>query len=1006
MKTHSLVRAIRSVLVTATSLLVWPLSSGHAQETGGNDEAIRLDRVEVTGSRIRRVDVETSQPIFELDREDILAQGVTSIGDVIQNLTSHGSAQNSNVNNGGDGENQVDLRNLGPGRTLVLVNGRRWVGGTGLGGAVDLNSIPTAAVDRIEVLKDGASVIYGSDAIAGVVNVILRDEFDGAEANAYYGGYEQGDGAREAYDFTVGTATDRYSVMFGIGYVDEKPVFAGDREISREPIFGTGNTFGSSSTPFGSFLLCEGTVVAGECNGDLVDPDGTPFAPFTYNPGQSGADWRSIVFPNDLYNFAPENYLRTPQERASLFTSGRLNINDRVRFKAAATYNNRKSEQLLASTPVLLGAATGSPLARSIYIHEDSFYNPFDRPVGFINRRATETGGRSFNQDVDTMVVHGAFEGDFRLGDRLFDWEIGYLRGENKRDDQTFGQFSLPALRDALGPSFQDGPNGPILCGTPDDPATPNVNERTVIDGCVPVNLLGAIGVITPEMLDYISVVAHDRYGYEQTNFYGNFSGDLLDLPAGPLAVAAGLEHREEFGFDEPDALINSSSTTGNPRVGTRGGYDLQEAFVELSIPLLADVPFARQLDLSLATRTSDYSNFGSTLNSKIGVRWKPIDDLILRGNYTEGFRAPSVAELFAGTTEFFFDNLIDPCVSGTYAALGLAAQARCRAQGAPDGGFLPLPGAITRTLFGGNTRLEPEPSTTKTLGYLYSPEWAEGLNIAMDWWRIEFENTITNFQVQEIIDLCIVDGIESFCDLFTRRSDGVIDVLDARNLNIGGTLAEGYDMTVNYGISTADWGSVNLTWDTAYLARKESDIDGDGNRGENQLELPALGEPLFNNEGGNHAGVYTQSENNWRLRSNLSTRWESGAFGTVWNIRYYSRQEEDCQLLVDFGFEDLCTDPNRIVGIPTDLNGNGAWDGEGIDAIVPTPAAQNRLGSTTYHDFSVYWNAPWGSRITIGVNNALDRMAPRSVTAFANSFDPQYQIPGRFYYARYAHRF
>ncbi|MEG3792726.1 TonB-dependent receptor plug domain-containing protein, partial [Lysobacter sp. CCNWLW3] len=181
----------------------------------------------VTGSRIKRADIETSQPIFSLSREDITAQGLTSVGDVIQNITANGSTLNSTFNNGGNGETRVSLRNLGSNRTLVLVNGKRWVGGTGLGGAVDLNTIPTAAVERIEVLKDGASTIYGSDAIAGVVNVILRQNFEGAEANAYIGAFDKGDGERQAYDFTIGTTSDRFSAMLGFGYVKEEPVMAG-----------------------------------------------------------------------------------------------------------------------------------------------------------------------------------------------------------------------------------------------------------------------------------------------------------------------------------------------------------------------------------------------------------------------------------------------------------------------------------------------------------------------------------------------------------------------------------------------------------------------------------------------------------------------------------------------------------------------------------------------------------------------------------------------------------
>lgn len=225
---------LRDAVVLALVVSVGGPGTAIAQETG----ATNLDKIEVTGSRIKRADVETSQPVFSMSRQQIESQGLTSIGDVIQNIATNGSALNTNVNNGGNGETRVNLRNLGSNRTLVLVNGRRWVGGTGLGGAVDLNTIPTAAVERIEVLKDGASTIYGSDAIAGVVNIILRQNFDGAEANAYFGQYDKGDGSRESYDFTIGSTGDRWHATLGVGYVKEEAVWAGNREISSVPVFG------------------------------------------------------------------------------------------------------------------------------------------------------------------------------------------------------------------------------------------------------------------------------------------------------------------------------------------------------------------------------------------------------------------------------------------------------------------------------------------------------------------------------------------------------------------------------------------------------------------------------------------------------------------------------------------------------------------------------------------------------------------------------------------------
>ena len=296
-----------------------------------SSEPTTLDRIQVTGSRIKRVETETAQPVFTLNREEIKAQGLTSIGDVIQNLAANGSTLNSTFNNGGNGETRVSLRNLGSARTLVLVNGRRWVGGTGLGGAVDLNTIPTAAVERIEVLKAGASSIYGSDAISGVVNIILRNDYKGAEANVTLGQFSQGDGQKQSYDMTIGTTDERFSAMFGAGYVKEDPVMAGDRELSATPYFLTGSLLGSSTTPYGRFGLCTGTVnpVSGKCSVAETRPNGTG-GQFTYDPGKSGTNWRNFSAANDLYNFAPDNYLVTPQERKSIFGRATLNLTDNV----------------------------------------------------------------------------------------------------------------------------------------------------------------------------------------------------------------------------------------------------------------------------------------------------------------------------------------------------------------------------------------------------------------------------------------------------------------------------------------------------------------------------------------------------------------------------------------------------------------------------------------------------------------------------------------------------
>jgi iron complex outermembrane recepter protein len=956
---HPLARGLKLAIASTLFASAMPAFAQDAAPAPQEKEATTLDRIEVTGSRIKRTDIETSQPVFSLSRDDIQAQGLTSVGDVIQNITANGSTLNTTMNNGGNGETRVSLRNLGSNRTLVLVNGRRWIGGTGLGGAVDLNTIPTAAVERIEVLKDGASSIYGSDAIAGVVNVILRQNFDGAEANAYFGQYDKGDGTRQSYDFTVGSAGDRWSAMLGIGYVKEEPVWAGDREISSEPVFGTGSAFGSTTSPDGRFALCSGVFTPGACSVGQTRPDGSA-GQFSYNPGQTPEDWRVWgTGPNDVYNFAPDNYLLTPQERRSLFANGSLDITDTLRFKVTTTYNERVSEQLLAAMPIVLGTGPGANTqSRAVSISADSIYNPFGQTVSRIQRRAVETGGRSFNQDVSTFAFDGAFEGTFDVGDRPLDWEAGFFWGRNQSNNVTNGLFNVLALKSGLGPSMLDAGGNPVCVTTPGD-------LSTVIAGCVPINLLGGVGSLTPEMLEYATFVAHDQFEYKQKTYYANIGGELFDIgDAGAFAFSFGLEHRTESGFDSPDALINSGNTTGNARTATEGGYSVDEAYLELAIPLLKDLPFARLLDLSIATRYSDYSNFGDTLNSKFGFRWKPIDDLMVRGNWAEGFRAPSISELFAGLGDSF-PTIADPCNLASFGSLDPAAQQRCIAQGVPNGGYDQGNPQI-RINVGGNPNLLPETSTSKTLGLVYSPSWLEGFDVSLDWWQIEMQDTITVATGQTIVDGCVRDNRPEFCQLFTRNPGGSLN-LTSGPVNQGELLVEGYDMTVGYRLPETAWGKFSFTWDTTYLAKSEG-----------TAALTAIGE-------------YTQSNDGWRIRSNLATRWEMGDWGATWNVRYYDDQDEDCQAFVDYGYSFLCSDPDRVVD-----NEDG----------IPTAAAQNHIGATTYHDISVYWNSPWNAKITLGLNNAFDKDPPRSVQAFANSFDEQYELPGRFYYMRYTQKF
>ena len=909
---------LRDAVVLALVASAGAAGTAYAQEA--EKGATNLDRIEVTGSRIKSADIETSQPVLTLSRQDIEKQGVTSVADILQRISANGAALNRTFNNGGDGSAGISLRNLGSSRTLVLVNGRRWT--TGLDGSVDLNTIPVSMVERIEVLKDGASTIYGSDAIAGVVNIITKQNFEGAEANAYVGQYSAGDGDRQAYDFTLGTTSDRATVTIGASYVKEDEVMAGDRKISAggPPFFSgqSGTGFPGSYIRNGKrYLILNGVETL-------------------YDANIHG------------YNTAPDNFLLTPNERTSLFAQGSYNITDNVTFRTEAMYNERKSEQLLAAMPV-----TGQRLSK------DSMYNPYGVDLTGVNRRFIETGGRSFNQNVKNWHFFGGFEGFFEFADRNFDWDVGYRYDKTDENTLTYGLFNKANLKNAYGPSeIRDGV--PVCVTAP---------GGDVIQGCTPINPLGDRGSISQAALDYTSFTAHDSASVISKGYTANISGEIVKLPAGSLAFAAGYEYRKESGQFDPDAFIAADLSTGNGAKPTKGGYDLNEFFVELSIPVLADLPGAKLLDFSVATRLSDYSNFGNTVNSKFGFRWKPIDDLMVRGNYSEGFRAPSISNLYAGDGDSF-ESYADPC------ALQLSnptVAQRCAAAGVPTDFVQPGAGTSTKqTLeawtWASNPDLQAETSTSKTLGFVYSPSFVEGLNVSLDWWQIKIDNAITRPEAQFILDKCYAGSTAeaaAYCGLITRDpnyADQAYYITNVRMklMNLAAYKVEGWDLSASYRLPETSFGQFTVNFDGTYLSKWERQAT-------KESEFETL------------QGRYLDQDPYWRVRANLYLGWEHGNFGATWGMRYMSGLTEAC----DFDDADMnntyCSDPGRL---------------------------RNHMGGTVYNDLQVRYSTPWNAIVSVGVNNAFDRDPPVSYSTSYNMFDPQYDLPGRFMYMQYKQKF
>ncbi len=968
MQTESIKNAVRLALGAG---MATAMAAPAAVAQGGDEQARELDRVQVTGSRISRADIEGAQPVLEISREDIDRSGLTSIGDILQNLPVAGSALNTTFNNGGNGSTFIDLRNLGSNRNLVLVNGRRWA--TTLGGSVDLNQIPSTVIERVEILRDGASAVYGSDAISGVINIITRSDFEGAEYSLYYGQWDEGDGETLQADLSIGTTSDRGSVYMNISYTDQQEIWAGDREIAAVPLFGTGITRGSSGTPQGRFMFYDAND--GFAFNDLHLVGGSDVVPDFPN------DFVPYTPADHAYNFAPENYLLTPNERRSIYVQGDYELSDSVRVTSEVLYNNRKSSQLLAHMPIFFGAFGFAQFADTV-ISEDNIYNPFGQDLDpnsnllFLGRRMIESGNRVFSQNVDTLRVGIGLEGDFNVGNRFWQWDANFVYADVRNDEITEGLLNVNNIIEGLGPSFIDGDNP--QCGTPANPGPAD---------CVPLNFFGGqgpdgAGSMTQEMVDFMSFTAQDASRNTLRNFTANLVGDIGDLPAGPVGFAAGVEYQEHAGFDLPDAFIAAGLSTGNIRQPTAGEFDVTEGYVEFALPLLADVTGVRSLDVDVAMRHSDYSgDIGDATTGKLGIRYRPVDDVVIRATYSEGFRAPSISELFLGASDSFSD-LSDPCNGVEDGVSDPDLVARCAADGVPTDGSFQQPNTQIRQTIGGAVpaggELDPEEAESWTFGVVYSPSQIENLDITLDWYQIELTDSITTIGAQNILDGCYDGGLGDLCDLVDRSGGAVSDIRNSFT-NINGLEVEGVDLSVNYRFPEYSWGQVGLMWDAAYVRRRDSLIvdaeSGEELRIENaRRNLGDLAIP--------------------RWKSNLTGMWSSGPWNASLTLRYVGDWSENCGdgLPPSLAVMGVCSDPVLLDDGSIDPDGNH----------------QHRVGGHTFTDIQgSYRFREVDGQLTFGVRNALDKEPTVSAASFANSFDSTvHDIPGRFFYARWQQSF
>lgn len=816
-------RAVRHALLvsamTASAASVLPASA---------QESTTLERVVVTGSRIQRANLTEPTAVTTVDSEVIQQSGLINVADILRTVPSFGvsalSSANSNFLTSSSGINTLQLRNLEEDRTLVLVNGRRHVAGVPGSAAVDFNTIPVEMVERVEIITGGASAVYGSDALAGVINVILKKNFEGLNATYQHGEATEGGAIQNRGTLTLGSnfADGRGNAVVSLTFSEDKGLLSRERDNTRVDdiarcVAVAGSTacqtevvpFYSSFSEYGRFFVpstgASFTVSSG------VGPTGTvvPWSTATY--GFNRQHFRRYTVPTDRYMVA------------SMFNyevgSG---VNAFVETTIAQTRTKSELEPFPHSNSDLSigGISVTNPfvppaIAAAVTAAGDTEIEYF--------RRMTEVGQRGAQSTRNTYRFVVGFEGE--VAD--LDWETFYSFGRMDDSQQGGGQINVPNMRNALN-AVVDG-SGNIVCA---DPAA-------VAEGCVPINIFGR-GSISQAAADYVRAPTSRQMLAQQEVFGADVSGALFDLPAGPFSFAAGVEWRRERAEDVPDVLTQAGLNAGNAEAPVIGDYDVREGFVELEVPLLKDLPAVHELSVGGAYRYSDYSTVDTT-NAYAGrISWAPIESLRIRGQYARAVRAPNIGELFAPGGENFAP-VSDPCNGVTATTPGQIA-ANCRAipaiaaRIAAVGSFTLTQTEIQGTggfTGRGNRNLDPETSDSWSLGVVFDRNLgaAGSMTLSIDYFKIEIEDLIDTIDRQSTVDFCFESTTfpNQFCSFLTRDTTGAAFQLgELTEVNSGfvneGTLeTEGIDVSYLWQWRMADWieavpGQVALRLNYTYL--------------------------------------------------------------------------------------------------------------------------------------------------------------------------------------------
>ncbi|WP_205598286.1 TonB-dependent receptor [Caulobacter sp. 17J65-9] len=987
--------AVLATMVTFAPSFAWAQDPNQEPPAAQEEPGGEVEEIVVTGSRIPRKNLTSVSPVTTLGQEEIELTGTTRIEDLVNQLPQAFANQGGSISNDATGTATVDLRNLGPTRTLVLVDGRRLPGGTPGGTsaediAPDLNQIPAQLVKRIEVVTGGASAVYGSDAVAGVVNFIMNDSFEGLQLDAQYDWYQhnndngiqgllrdsdvpvpgdRSDGATTNLTGIMGIRSNdgRGSMQLYAGYRNVEAITQANRDFSSCAL-GT-NDAGTAFTCAGSATSVPGFFQPVDAATSLPVGD-----PLTIDSA-TGNTFRPFDFDTDLFNFQPLNFFQRPDTRYTFGGFGSYTVNDQAEVYAQLMFMDDHTQAQVAPSGLfisqfavpcdnpLLSADQVAAMCTATGVVDTDPLAPGNQGLAQvqIGRRNVEGGGR-----LDDLR-HTSYRGVVGVrGDLNPDWNYdiyaqygSVVFAENFRND-----FSLSRSRRALD-VVADPITGAPVC-------------RSVLDGsdpaCVPYNIFQTGGV-TQAALDYLQVPGFQEGSTTQQVINASISGDLTALgvkfpwATGGVQVAFGTEYRYEAMDLKTDAAFTSGDLTGQggPVIGVSGSFDVYDLFFEATVPIMEEQPWAQELSLDLGYRWSNYSTGINTDTYKIGPNWAPTQDFRLRASYQRAVRAPNVRELFATQAVGLFDMNSDPCAGAT-PTFTLAQCVNTGVTAAQYGLIADNPAGQFNALFGGTSNLGPESSDTWSAGIVFTPSFLPGLNGSIDWFDIDVDGVIGFVAPDLALRQCGLTGDAFFCDRINRGAGGSLWVdpngfVSAVNENLGSIKTSGVDVNVNYRFDLDTiWeggpGDVTINFVGTWLDKFEVEpVPGLGTYDCAGLYGPTCGAPLPE----------------WRNK--LWIVWN-----TPWNVDASLSWRYIGEVTLD-GLDNnpLLNDPNA-------------------------PTVDRKLDSQNYIDIAGSWDVEDNFTLRFGVNNLFDQDPPISSSVGVgsgngNTFPQVYDALGRHFF-------